>query len=213
MQTKMIQRCDEEIINLEARLSHLRKLSENTQIDQNFLRKQELDTNTSLITLNNKWKDEAEKFLHENNRLLDENLKKEKVNTQSEELLQKGREEVQKMYSEFKIESEKITSSMHQDQSELEKQQRYHKELETKKFSLQKSFLEERNEIHTTKDLLLKNIQDANEKINNLKDQLENNQAKKGKVEKDMSEIKHKNQKLTDELDNLKFESQKQISS
>lgn len=110
-----MQRCDEELVNLETRLIHLRKLAENTVIDKNILRKLEVDTNTEIITLNKKSKDESEKLLHENNRLLDENIRKEKINIQSDELLKKGREEVQKMYLEFKTQSEEITSTMHQD--------------------------------------------------------------------------------------------------
>jgi len=167
-----MQRCDEELVNLETRLIHLRKLAENTVIDKNILRKLEVDTNTEIITLNKKSKDESEKLLHENNRLLDENIRKEKINTQSDELLKKGREEVQKMYLEFKTQSEEITSTMHQDYTELEKQQRIHKDLETKKFTMQKSFLEERQEIQSSKENLIKNIEDVSNKIELMKDQI-----------------------------------------
>lgn len=102
---------------------------------------------------------------------------------------------------------------MHKDYTELEKQQRTHKDLESKKFSLQKSFLEDRQEILSSREILQKSIKDIIEKTSDLKDQMENVQIKKGKIETDLHEIKHKNQKLNDDLDNLKFESQKQIST
>lgn len=70
---------------------------ENNQIDSNYLRKQEVENNHSIISLERIYKEEIEKTLQENNSLLNQNIQKEKINMQSEELLKKGREDVQKM--------------------------------------------------------------------------------------------------------------------
>jgi len=72
-------------------------LFENNQIDSNYLRKQEVENNHSIISLERIYKEEIEKTLQENNSLLNQNIQKEKINMQSEELLKKGREDVQKM--------------------------------------------------------------------------------------------------------------------
>jgi len=108
-------RTDEQIDNLENRLSHLKKLSESTQIDQNYLRKSEVDTNHNIITYEKKFKDECELILQENSKIFDQNIQKEKINLISDELLKKGREEVQKIHLEFKIHYEEVTQSMHDD--------------------------------------------------------------------------------------------------
>jgi len=52
----------------------------------------------------------------------------------------------------------------------LEKQQRINKEFETKKFSNQKLFLEQRQEIHNAKESLLSNISEIKKKIEHLQD-------------------------------------------
>lgn len=46
-----MKKCDEEISTLENKLIHIKKLSENNQIDTNFLRKQEIENNHSIISL------------------------------------------------------------------------------------------------------------------------------------------------------------------
>jgi len=59
---------------------------------------------------------------------------------------------------------------MHSEYLELEKQQRINKDLEIKKFSNQKIFLEQRQEIHITKESLLSNISEFKDKIEHLQD-------------------------------------------
>jgi len=92
-----MKRSDQEINTAETKLIHLKKLFENNQIDSNYLRKQEVENNHSIISLERIYKEEIEKTLQENNSLLNQNIQKEKINMQSEELLKKGREDVQKM--------------------------------------------------------------------------------------------------------------------
>lgn len=92
-----MKRSDQEINTSETKLIHLKKLFENNQIDSNYLRKQEVENNHSIISLERIYKEEIEKTLQENNSLLNQNIQKEKINMQSEELLKKGREDVQKM--------------------------------------------------------------------------------------------------------------------
>lgn len=62
---------------------------------------------------------------------------------------------------------------MHSDYLELEKQQRINKEYETKKFSNQKLFLEQRQEIATAKESLLRNITEMKDKIEILHNNLD----------------------------------------
>lgn len=59
---------------------------------------------------------------------------------------------------------------MHSEYMDLEKQQRINKELETKKFSSQKLFLEQRQEIHNAKESLVSNISELKKKIEHLQD-------------------------------------------
>jgi len=57
-----------------------------------------------------------------------------------------------------------------------------------------------------------KNITKFQNKIAESKDEFKITQTNKSRIDEECNEVKHKNMNLSDELDKMKFESQKQIS-